>query len=502
MNILSKTSLCLFALAFILLGCNPEPNKATITIKSATQPNSRVKISVLKNLDQLTLAEAATDSAGNSSFELALTQPTIALIQIGEKYGEVFLAPGYKLFIKENGQDYKIPLTFSGKGADVNNHISWVNSNVEKIKWASGKGLYNLDLNEFRRRADSLKTILNDFHEDYVDSVALTSETVAKLEYKIRTKLSAVQQEFKFYKLNDLNNKKWEAHRAGRGYLSDHVAKELEKLDDKISFDSTLIMGSYADYETLLNYYWRNQIYLPVSHDLIGSESDVHRMPLLGAARIMNADCGDAVRESLLAFNAKFWLGMYGITSETDSVIRDFKEIYSQSEYRAALDKVYNEFLALAPGNPAPEFEGLTRENKTISLKDLHGKIVYIDIWATWCAPCVAEIPASIKLQQKLAKEAGIQFLNVSVDSKRSDWENFLDKNTGWPGTHIIVESEEIDSLYKTYKLSGVPAYILLDRAGDIMNLKASRPSDEKLEVEIRQLLAGQPSGGVTPLVD
>ena len=477
----------------MLTGCSHEPDKmATITIKSATQRNSAVRLSLIKNLDQLTLVEAETDSAGNSSFEVPLNHPTIALIQIGEKYGEVYLAPGYKLLIKENGQDYKIPLTFSGEGADVNNYIGWVNSNVESIKWASGKGLAELDMNEFRNRFDSLKSTIDNFHADYLDSVSLSRDIVSALEYKKSIKFSAVQQEFKFYKLNDLINKKWEAHSSGQEYLGDHIEKELTKLVDEVPFDSALMVGSYTDYENLLNFFWRNQIYLPVAEEVMGSERPENSIPLLSDARIKHADCSDAVRESLLAFNVRFWLGHYGITSETDSILSDFKETYHQSKYLATLNETYAEFLALAPGNPAPEFEGLTRESKPVSIKSLRGKIIYIDVWATWCRPCIEEIPSSIKLQQKLAKEDGIEFLNVSVDSRRSDWEKFLDGKSNWTGTHIIIEPEKIDSLYKAYKFRGIPAYMLLDQFGNIIDLKASRPSDEELEKKIRKILDGQ----------
>lgn len=494
MNNFASIFLYVAASAFVLLSaCNSkQDNSATITIKSTTQQNAAVRISVIRNLDQITLLETTTDSAGNCSFELPLDQPTTAIIQIGKKYGEVYLAPEYRLLIKENGQDYKIPLTFSGKGADVNNYISWVNSNVEKIKWTSGRGLYVLDVNEFRHRFDSLKTTINNFHEAYLDSVALTGEIIATLEYKNTTKLSAVRQEFKFYKLNDLNNKKWEAHRTGQQYLSDHIAKELTKLVDEVPFDSTLMAGSYADYETLLNFYWRNHIYMPVAGELIGVEHAEKKMPLLAAARIKKADCGDAVRQSLLAFNVEYWLENFGIVHETDSILNDFKDSYRQSEYLPALNKTYDEFLALAPGKPAPEFEGLTREGKSVALESLRGKIIYIDIWATWCRPCIAEIPSSIKLQQKFAKEDDIHFLNISVDESRSDWEKFLDGNNNWTGTHIIIEPKDIDSLYKDYKFQGIPAYMLLDEAGNIIDLKASRPSDEELEVKIRQLLTSQ----------
>lgn len=492
MNTVSKISLFVATLSFILSGCNPQHARtARITIRSTTQPNSAVKISVVRTLDKTSLFETTTDSVGNCSFEMTLRTPTIALIQIGKKYGEVYLAPGYALLIKENGQDYKIPLTFSGEGADVNNYISWVNSNVEKIKWASGKGLYDLDIKAFRHRFDSLKTTIDNFHEEYLDTVALADNKVSMLEYKNSIKLSAVQQEFKFYKLNDLNNRRWQAHKNGEEYLGGDVLRELTKLADDLHFDTTLLVGAYGDYAELLNFYWRNNVYLPIAGELIGSVQPEKRIPLLTSSRIKKGDWPDALRENLLAFDVMFWLGANGITPETDSIFDDFKATYPQSGCLPALNRTYDEFLALAPGKPAPEFEGLTQTGEMVSIKKLRGKVVYVDVWATWCAPCVAEIPSSIKLQRKLANEDGIRFLNVSVNTNKSDWEKFVKKNNRWTGIHIIIEPEKIDSLYKAYKLSGIPAYILIDQAGNIVDLKAMRPSDEELEMEVRKLLAG-----------
>ena len=210
MKALSKTCLCFAIQSFIILGCNTKENdKATITIKSITQLNADVKISLYKNLDQTTLIESKTDSTGFSSDEVTLHKPILVLVQIGKKYGEVYLCPGFDLVIKENGQDYGIPLTFSGKGAEVNNYISWVNSNVEKIKWANRRGLNQLDTNEFLDRFDSLKTTINDFHDRYIDSVALSDEIVSMLLYKNSIKFLEVGQEYKFLRLNNSFNEKW-----------------------------------------------------------------------------------------------------------------------------------------------------------------------------------------------------------------------------------------------------------------------------------------------------
>lgn len=475
---------------FIVIGCNDKvTDKAKVEIKSTTQPNAEVKISFYNALDQVTISESKTDSIGNSSFEVILQKPMFALIQIGNKYGEVYLSPGYDLRIKEIGQDYKIPLMFMGKGAEINNYVSWVNSNVESIKWANGRGLNQLDYKEFLHRFDSLQTTINNFHNGYVDSVHLTTETISMLEYKNTIKFLEVGQEFKFYKLNNTLNEKAEAHKNGQQYMEAKISKEFENLTSEVPFDPTLLTSGYGDYQMLLNFYWHNKINLPVSEKLLASKDSSNLAVLMTNALIKKGNYPEAIREFLIAFDLQYWLAADGITPETDSVITNFQRTYQKSIYLPALNKVYNEWLAIAPGKPAPEFEGYTSEGRKVSIKDLKGKIVYIDVWATWCGPCIAEIPAAKILQKEFTSEENIQFVNISVDGNKTDWERFIKADNAWKGLHIIIEPNKIQTFYTTYKLFGVPGYILIDHLGNIVNMKAPRPSDERIKTEIRQLL-------------
>lgn len=491
MKELSKTGLVLIILYFVLIGCgNKENDKATITIKSTTQLNAEVKISQYSNIDRVTLYESKTDSSGNGTFELVLQKPMFVTIQIGKKYGEVYLSPGYNLHIEEVGQAYQIPLSFSGKGAEINNYVSWVNSNVEKIKWANGKRVGQLDYKEFLHRFDSLKTVVNNFHQSYVDSVDLSKEELAMLEYKNTIKFLSVEQEFKFYKLNNSLNESWEAQNNGQELMEAKVVKEFENLTSEIPFDTTLLANGYGDYQMLLNFYWQNKINITVGRELLVSKASRDQAPLMTNALLKKGSYPEKIREFLIAFDTQYWLSAYGITPETDSVFSDFQNTYQKSSYLPALNKVYAEWLSISPGKPAPEFEGYTKDGKKVSIKDLIGKVVYIDIWATWCGPCVEEIPASKRLHQEFASQDDIQFLNVSVDRNKSDWEKFLKEDNTWKGLHILIEQDKIQSLYKTYKLFGIPGYILIDQAGNIVNMKAPRPSEEKVKAEIRQLLA------------
>ncbi len=482
----SKIWLLLIILNVVMIGCN-ENNKVKIRIKS-TQPNAEIKIS-LYTLEQVIIHESKTDSLGNSSFEVTVQRPMFANIQIGKKYGEVYLASGYDLAIEEVDQAYHVPLLFSGKGAEINNYVSWVNSNVEKIKWANGRGVAQLEYSEFLHRFNSLKTTITDFHKRYTDSVQLTNETTAMLEYKNYIKFLGVAQEFKFYKLNNSFHEKREALENGTEYVKAQVPKEFDEIANKIPFDTSLITNGHGDYQMLLNFYYHNNINVPVSEEFLVAKDSIAVAPLRTNALIKNGDYPEAIREFLSAFDINYWLAASGITSQTNSVFADFQSKYPQSNYLPTLNKVFNEWLAIAPGNPAPELEGYTSEGKKMSIKDLKGKVIYMDVWATWCGPCIAEIPAYKELQQEFSGEENIQFLNVSIDRNKTDWEKFIKEDKAWKGLHIIIEPDKIQDLYTTYKLTGVPEYILIDQKGNIVNMKAPRPSDENIKAELRQLL-------------
>jgi thiol-disulfide isomerase/thioredoxin len=487
----SKISVLLIILCFIVQGCNTKTNnKAIITIRSKTQLNEDITVSQNNGLEYVTLVESKTDSSGHSSFEVALQKPLFVTIQIGEKYGEVYLVPGYDITVEEVGQNYRIPLKFYGEGAEINNYVSWINSNVDKIKWANGRGVYGLDHNEFLHLFDSLKGAVGQFHRNYTDSVSLTDETISLLEAKNNIKFSAIEQEYRFYKLNNSLNERWEAQRNGQEYLQARLPKEFENLSDEIPFDTSLLPNGYTDYKLLLNFYWHNKINLAVSEEMLVSKAPAQLAPFISKAHIEKAAYPVKLREFLLAFDLEHWLNASGITTETDSLFTSFKNTYEKSAYLPALRKNYNGWLAIAPGKSAPDFEGYTTEGKKVSITDLKGKVVYIDVWATWCGPCIAEIPASKKLQQEFSSEDNLQFLNVSVDGNKSDWKKFLMDNTSWKGLHIIIEPEKVKSLYSTYKLFGVPDYILIDRSGNIVDTKAPRPSAEKTKTVIRDLLA------------
>lgn len=150
---------------------------------------------------------------------------------------------------------------------------------------------------------------------------------------------------------------------------------------------------------------------------------------------------------------------------------------------------------ALPKGEPSPTFNNYENyKGGTTSLSDLKGKYTYIDIWATWCGPCKAEIPALKKLEKKYHNK-NIQFVSLSVDDGRGYRANTKEESAnlakqGWKkmiaekelgGIQLLAPKGWQSEFIQNYKISGIPRFILIDPNGNIVNPDAPRPSSPNI---------------------
>ncbi len=138
--------------------------------------------------------------------------------------------------------------------------------------------------------------------------------------------------------------------------------------------------------------------------------------------------------------------------------------------------------VQLKIGSPSPKFNYPNTEGKNISLDDLKGGYVYVDVWATWCAPCKREIPYLKEIQAEF-KDKDISFVSLSIDKMehKDKWLNMV-KEEQLSGIQIMADKDFRSDFVTAYNINAIPRFILIDKEGNILNANAPRPSDPRLK--------------------
>ncbi len=139
-------------------------------------------------------------------------------------------------------------------------------------------------------------------------------------------------------------------------------------------------------------------------------------------------------------------------------------------------------------GQPAPQFTLPTlKTDSLIALKQFAGKVVYLDFWASWCAPCKTSFPLLNKLHAKL-KEQGFEVVAVNLDENKLLGEKFLQEV---PVDFTVLRDEKGEWADK-YVVESMPTSFIIDKNGVVQKIHHGFASDDikELEAKITELLA------------
>ncbi len=141
-------------------------------------------------------------------------------------------------------------------------------------------------------------------------------------------------------------------------------------------------------------------------------------------------------------------------------------------------------------GHPAIDFKFADMQGKEVALSDFKGKVVYIDIWATWCGPCKGEIPYMGKLEEEFKDNSNMVFMSVSIDAQKDQqkWKDMV-KEKQMKGVQLFAGSRA-DDIAKPYKVKGIPRFILVGKDGNLISSEAPRPSSAEIRPLLKKALA------------
>jgi peroxiredoxin len=138
----------------------------------------------------------------------------------------------------------------------------------------------------------------------------------------------------------------------------------------------------------------------------------------------------------------------------------------------------------IKPGSTGPEIALPNQDGQLISLKQLRGKVVLIDFWASWCAPCRRNNPKLAKLYAAWRSQ-GFEILGISLDEDSGSWKKAIqDDKLEW--LQVVDKKGWESAAADAYHVDAIPASFLLDKHGTIVKIN---PEGRMLESEIKSLV-------------
>ncbi|WP_417009452.1 TlpA family protein disulfide reductase [Bacteroides congonensis] len=150
-----------------------------------------------------------------------------------------------------------------------------------------------------------------------------------------------------------------------------------------------------------------------------------------------------------------------------------------------ALKKKIEEMEQVNVGGMAPNFKLMTPEGKELSLYDLRGHIVLLDFWASWCGPCLAEVPNLKAIYEKYHGK-GLEILGVSLDEKEAAWKGAIERK-GLTWKHVSSLKGWKCPIAQRFKVTGIPRMYIIDAQGKII---AQDLRGEKLAQKMDELFS------------
>ena len=372
----------------------------------------------------------------------------------------LFLKPAYDLNIEVKLTDDKNDISFSGYGGKENQYLQEKREFVKKLPLISPtssnyaflkeKEFVDIANSNYKKKMDFFKKY-KDLDKDfvYMETKSIEYDRLMKLSFYEGNMKYLMGDEFKissnfpdYYKNIDLSDEKLKYEHKYlyyvRGYLRTLAYK---KAKNNPSFDK---------YTAMLN----------VTDSVIKNQ---------------------ALKDEI-CYNIAIFLEH---SKKIDSAYQIFNRCEKNESYKKIIYKKYLKTKKIGKGDISPIFELYDINNKKVSLTDFKGSYVLIDIWNTYCKPCLIEMPKFEKIKKQFAGK-NIQFISICTNSPKENWKNIV-KTKHLTGIQLYAPDSSI-SFFKEFMFRSAPRFILIGKDGRIIEPFADRPSKPGLLNTLKKL--------------
>jgi thiol-disulfide isomerase/thioredoxin len=392
----------------------------------------------------------------------------------GIQISNLLVAPGYNLNLTGNGKDHSTLFEskrISGVGAQ-SNRFSFL---FDSLLIARGPGVDWLSLNEqelprysnqLRKLKDSLADVVfnkpatDDKYFSFFGSMVRLDNLFSQLamlvthvtwnDYKYSKAVSFVKEHIDTKVLNDLFKEEYLISNAYTSFIGNEWLDYLVSLD--YQQDSSLRHQRGYELKKI------NEAYKGKAREQALQRRITVSIELAKSLEVLNEQ---------LAHIEK-----YGPTFTDQNKLEMLQVKYLGKK---------KELMQMQAGKPAPSFTLQGYDGRTYRLEDFRNKVIYLDLWASWCVPRRQEIPSLKLLHERYRNDDRIVFVSIAVLDRLDKWKAAIrtDKPT-W-----IQLFDKDDLVAKSYFANAVPQFIIIDRNGNLVDFEAPWPSSGKKIIEV-----------------
>lgn len=394
---------------------------------------------------------------------------------------DFFVAPGYNLTITGNGKDFLSLLKtkkITGTGSESNSYRFILDSilfaRMDTTKWYQ---LNESDLLTYIKKDKKLK------------------DSVAHLVFD--RKVTQDKYFNYFAKMVRFDNKFFELYMLLAYVNMNRYNYKKSVTLVRNNFDNSILDNLYRD-EYLTSDMYKNGLIgneylnylLSIDYQKDSTLRNRQGYKLEKVDKVYKGKVKEFVLYNLMTSSIEYCMS-FDKLNEYKEQFEPYVSVLTNLFYKKSLDTKFSEkeaeLLRTQIGKPAPKFSLESNLGHSYSLEDFKGKVVYLDLWASWCGPCRAETPSFKILYDKYKNDNRIAFFSIAVHDGINEWKKALEEDK--PDWIQLLDKEGI--VWKYYVANTIPKFILIDKQGNIVNFDAPRPSSgEEIEKLLNQEIA------------
>lgn len=437
------------------------------------EPNSKIVLSYYSDIFYINEIKKniEIDFNGNFFFNFNIDQPRIIDFRIGKSTINIFINTADNLYLEA---DYNKPInTIIFKGKTSKDNYFLIEDSRQNIQIKANQIQNFKDSRAYSLYLDSLQKEYTSFYENY-NKVGLSIEVKEFLYHKMKYQLMDNRWMYRLdfsSKSGKIENRKLDStyfnyldtinlndiNASKNNYYRTALMRYLfEKVDSKsyLSLPKELSDNQKIKYSRLKIYNFRKRIFL-----------------------------GDVLDIQLTEFIKRNYEQIKIDSFFCDSILNDFYLSCNNEEYKNNIKSYIELKNSIKKGSNTPDIILDDINGNKLNLSQFKGKYIYIDFWATWCKPCIANMNDSKILINEFKDNNDVLFIFINTKDNKNNWHSYLNKNKSNKEIHLFADEETTDIIFKNFKFSSLPHYVFIDENFKIFDSNAKPPSQIKNDI-------------------